>query len=442
MKGNIMKAIVLVCSVIILLLTSFNCKSPTAPNGSGISLTVADVSCTEAWLNLTSSNVTFPVNLTIKSGSSVLFNASISSSDSLIYINSLLPNHTYTLQGYITTNNKQQSTTNLTVKTLDTTSSNFTWQTYTFGSPAAGSSYLNDVSLINDTTIIAVGAVYLTDSTGKAGPFPYNLIEWDGNEWHIIRVPYYYQGQTFYHPIQSVFTFGSNDIFFCGNGVIHWDGTKYNPISIPTSKWGSYQINKIWGESNEDFYICGNNGSLAYNQNGTWQKIESGTTLPIQNIWGAVNSSSSVSQILCVASDKYYNQGNKFIEIKNNNTAIALADSGLPWSLSSVWFIPNRKYYIAGDGVFQTTSLEKRWTEVKGLPSIYTDVIRGTNFNNIVVSGSNGTLSYFNGVRWNNYINNPLPYISGRLVSVSIKDNTIAAVGFSGEQAYLVIGRR
>ena len=167
-----MKTVVLTCSFFILLLTSFNCKNPTAPNGSGISLTVADVSCTEAWLNLTPNNITFPVNLTIKSSSSVLFNSSISSSDSVIYIDSLLPNQSYTLQGYYTKNpangsgNNPQTTNKVTLQTMDTTSSNYTWQLLTLGNYLTGnSSIIYDVAIINDTSAWAVGEIYTNDST-------------------------------------------------------------------------------------------------------------------------------------------------------------------------------------------------------------------------------------------------------------------------------------
>ncbi len=441
-----MKAVVLVCSIIVLILTSFNCKSPTAPSGSGISISVADVSCTEVWLNLSANNVTLPANIIIKKNGNNFLNLNLTTKDTTLYDSTLLPSQTYTYQAQYNKGFAFERSGVATAKTLDTTSSNFIWQTYTFGSPAAGSSYLNDVSIINDTDIIAVGAVYLTDSTGHADLFPYNLVQWDGVKWNLKKISVEYKGNKTIAPLTGINVLSDRSIVLSS-------GLPYIPDA--NGGWKLYQlwdmgilnendgsVNHIWGLSIDNLFFVGNKGTIVFYSSDTWQKIESGTTLPIQNIWGNANSLTGKSQILCVASDKYYNQGNELIEIKNNNTAIAIPDSGLPWSLSSVWFIPNRKYYIAGDGVFQTTSLDKRWTEVKGLPRIYSDAIRGINYNEIVVSGSNGTLSYFNGVRWHNYINNPLPYISGRLVSVSIKGNTIAAVGFNGEQAYIVIGRR
>ena len=46
----------------------------------------------------------------------------------------------------------------------DTTSHNFTWQTFTFGEHS--SSTLYDVAIINDSSIWAVGEIYMNDSLG------------------------------------------------------------------------------------------------------------------------------------------------------------------------------------------------------------------------------------------------------------------------------------
>ncbi|MHB8853500.1 MAG: hypothetical protein ACYC6P_09130, partial [Ignavibacteriaceae bacterium] len=87
--------------ILALLFFAQSCKGPTAPhNNDNITLSLNDVSCTEAWLNVKVQSVSSPVMLTIKSGSQVLYTTSLSGSDSLIYIDSLLPNKNYSLQGF------------------------------------------------------------------------------------------------------------------------------------------------------------------------------------------------------------------------------------------------------------------------------------------------------------------------------------------------------
>ncbi len=325
---------------------------------------------------------------------------------------------------------------------LDTTSSNFTFQAFTFGNTSAGSSYLNDVAIINDTDIWVVGAIYLTDSTGQPDPFPYNAVHWDGKMWQQLKIAVQTNNGKVISPFYGIFAFSSNDIWISSGVPIHGDGetwTQYNLFDMGVLSQNDGYLTKIYGTSSSNIYFVGTQGTIAF-YNGIWQKVESRTTLPIQNIFGNIDLH-GLQQILCVASDKYTNEGMKLLQIQNN-TVTVLPDSSLPWSLSSVWFTADGKYYIAGDGLFESSSLNSTWTKVYGLPQIYTDDISGQNYNDILVSGSNGTLSHFNGIRWTNYINNPLPYITGRLVSVNIKGNTIVAVGFSGDNAYIIMGKR
>ena len=52
---------------------------------------------------------------------------------------------------------------------------------------------------------------------------------------------------------------------------------------------GYFSMNKIWGSSSNDLYVVGNNGKIAHYNGTSWQRIESGTTLNINDIWGDFN---------------------------------------------------------------------------------------------------------------------------------------------------------
>ena len=56
----------------------------------------------------------------------------------------------------------------------DTTSQNFTWQKYYFG--VGGYTLLNDVAIVSDSSIWAVGNIYLNDSTGKPEQIAHNAV--------------------------------------------------------------------------------------------------------------------------------------------------------------------------------------------------------------------------------------------------------------------------
>ena len=268
----------LLLPICIIFVLNYSCNT-TEPNNN-LQIDVEDVSCTEAWLKVTG-----------ETGSEVILNRddkevqsfTLTTSPQTIYDDLLLPKKTYTYQAII--NNETSS--KITVTTLDTASSNYSWQTLTFG--GAASSNLQDVAIVNENDIWAVGTIFVFDSTGQVDSNIYNAIHWDGNTWELKRIPYYYQGQAYYHPIQSIYSFALNDIVFCGNGILHWDGMKFNEVLISSNVWGPYQINKIWGASSNNFFISGNLGKIAHYKNGSWQKIESGTELNINDIWGTTD---------------------------------------------------------------------------------------------------------------------------------------------------------
>ncbi len=74
----------------------------------------------------------------------------------------------------------QVSSNELSVTTMDTTSHNFTWQTWTFGEHS--SSTLYDVAIIDENNIWAVGEIYMNDSLGNPDPDAYNAVHWNGSE--------------------------------------------------------------------------------------------------------------------------------------------------------------------------------------------------------------------------------------------------------------------
>ena len=426
-----------------LLLNSCNTtEPPPPPDGEKptLELSLEDVSCIEAWIKLTTSNLQLPTTVILKqinpTGDTTSRILNLNTQDSLLYIDSLLPNNSYQYQ--VSSIEHQVSSNQLNVTTMDTTSHNFTFESWTFGT--IGSSTLYDVAILSPENIWCVGEIMIAD-TSINGYTTYNAVHWDGFQWELKRIPYYYQGQPFYHPIQSVFAFDMNDIWFCGNGVIHWDGNGFIPKPIPTNIWGPYQMNKIWGSSSNDLYVVGNNGKIAYYNGTLWSRIVSGTELDINDIWGDYNEKTGKWEILAVASNKFLNEGKTILKI-DGLICSELSTVGLPWSLSSIWFKAERKYFVGGDGLYYKKTLNESWVKDLTFVPIYKDRIRGTQLNNIVVSGSNGLLSHFNGMNWKHYINNELPYYSGRLLSCDVKDNIIIAVGWKEIQAIITMGKR
>jgi len=141
-----------------------------------------------------------------------------------------------------------------------------------------------------------------------------------------------------------------------------------------------------------------------------------------------------------VASTLDINNGKEVLQI--SGTAVnKINNVGLPWSLRSVWFIPERKYYTSGDGLYSTRLLGKTWIRDNDMPPYYKTSIRGSNINDVVMVGAFGLIMHFNGIFWHNF--QDITYITGSYNKVIIKENLIACSGgLNSGQAIFTIGRR
>ena len=325
----------------------------------------------------------------------------------------------------------------------DTTSNNFTFQTFTFGASNAGSSYLQDVTIVSDTDIWCVGAVYLDSADGAPDPNAYNAVHWNGSKWELKRIQFYTicgQSKLTPYPAKAIYAADNNVIWIAMDGdqiVELVNGIQTQIICLP---W-SFVINKIWGISSNDFYVIGNGGNIIHYQNGTWQKIESGTNMNIYDIWGASNPQTGKTEILAVASYPDTSAQRKIIQI-NGTSASEISSSGINWDLESVWFKPQSQYFVAGTGIYDKHLLsDSIWSsQYYNVTNYYINCIRGNDVNDIVAVGSFGEVIHYNGMRWKSYIDET-GLTNGQYVSVAIKGNEIVAVGYNGK-AVILVGRR
>ena len=428
-------------------ITQLSCSTtepPTPPEETKPTLTLEldDTSCTEVWLQLHTKDLTLPAELTLKqynpTGDSVTQTLSLSTQDSLLYIDSLLPNQTYNYQiSHIVASSNE-----LSVTTMDTTSHNFTFTSWTFGT--IGSSVLYDVAIIDENNIWAVGEIMIAD-TSQNGYTTYNAVHWDGSEWELLRIPYYdYPNFLVYGALQTILSFSENDIWFCSySNLVHYDGNTFtSKAQFMTDINFNGQILKMWGTDKNNIYCVGRNGAIYHYNGSSWTKIESGTTLNINDIWGDFNEKTQEWEILAVASDFGTSLEKEILQIKNNSV-IKHPLSPQMWPLKTVWFLPNKQYYVAGAGVYQKRLLaDSLWkNEALDITTFSTYSIRGNNINDVVGVGAFGDLIHFNGLDWKaNYTEPKLNY--GSYKSIQINGNIIFAVGDEYSQAVILKVKR
>ena len=420
-----------------------SCKRSTEPiyNPQTLQLTVADVSCTETWLKLKAQIAqkdSSDLKLQLYRDDSLIVNKPLTTADSVLYVDGLQPATSYAFTAKVLNGSELLAASAKTeATTMDTTSHNFTWQTFEFGGQG-GSSCFYDVAIIDENDIWAVGEIYTADDK-------YNAAHWDGEKWELKKIYFYYQNNEFWGPIYSMFSFSKNDIWFGMGSLIHWNGFGFQSYKIP-DKFFPSKANKIWGTSDHDLYVVGNNGLIVHYDGRQWTRIESGTDLPIQDIWGAFNKETNKYEILCVASNEYNNYGKKIIKIENKKTNF-IQDKGLPWSLRSIWFISDKIYYVCGSGIYSKIKSMNRWYEIENNIQFYSKKIKGNQYNDIFVCGAFGLLTHYNGLHWYNYLNHEIYSFNGAYYSLDYKENLVVVVGEKLDQtintkSIILIGRR
>jgi hypothetical protein len=420
-------------SLILLLLISASCNTtePPPPDGEKptLELTLEDVSCTEAWITLKTTNLQLPAAITLKqynpNNDSTSQTINLNTQDSLLYIDSLLPNQIYKFHTIIQSSNQSEVKSNeIPVATMDTTSHNFTFETFTFGEKAGGSA-LYDVAIINENNIWAVGEIYVAD-TSINGYTMYNAVHWNGQIWELKKIAGHGE-----YPRRTVFAFSENDVWF--DGGIKWDGVSY---TVHMSGWplmpngDGWQINKMWGSSSNDLYAVGNNGNIAHYNGQSWSKIESGTTVNLYDVWGATDGKTVWA---CGYSGDYANS--VFIRIKDGNTEKIYEGSSNGQSngyyvgpMSGVWTDNKyRVFLMTGSGIYIQQNSNEFFLEKEIMRFNHGSYgIDGTRSNNIFACGDE-FVSHWNGSTYYDY---PDLYRQFRTYyNINTKGNVVCVVG-------------
>ncbi len=421
--------------VLLLTLSFISCNTNEPENNDKLVLTVEDVSCTEAWLKISEAKGSL---ITLKRDEKEIMQFKLTGTDTVVLDNSLLPNKAYYYEALV--NNNEILSNKISVTTMDTTSHNFTWQTFIVGNPLGGSNWFNDVAILDKDNIWVAGRYFIKDSLQM-----FNAIHWNGSDWEYKRIQFYtICGQEDRTPFitKSLFPFGANNFMInAGDQVATISGGKQTKTQcLPNS----YYINKMWISQSNELIAVGNYGNITSYDGKTWTEIESGTEMDIQDVWGITDKNTGEETILCVAANTFTGTESKVIRLKDGKP-LEISNEGLPWSISSVWFRNPYSVYVAGDGIFKAdfTGNNIYWKNItKGITTYYTHRIRGQASNDIVISGAGGDIVHFNGYSWSNYVGNGLENFYGNFYGLDIKGNTICAVGDRGQEAVIILGKR
>ena len=140
----------------------------------------------------------------------------------------------------------------------DTTSQNFTFETYEFGD-GFSSSYFNDVWIFDENNIWVCGNVLTNDSTDG------NLYHWGGNKWNAIRTNY----------VDMEGIWGIDSILYLASGGI-WRYDRTNLVRQPFkfTLSNGQAVHRLWGSSESNIWGVGPWGTIVHFDGKKWKKID------------------------------------------------------------------------------------------------------------------------------------------------------------------------
>ena len=150
-----LKLILVYCLPVLLFILFSSCDTNEPLPQGAIGLTLEEVSCTEAWITLTVGNLPGTAYIRITNNGNLIETIDVTATKTLLYYDTLQPNTNYEFQAFSSQRGEEIIGNKLNITTLDTTSHNFTCQTFEFGQHS--SSALYDVAIIDENNIWAVG---------------------------------------------------------------------------------------------------------------------------------------------------------------------------------------------------------------------------------------------------------------------------------------------
>ncbi|MCL6493463.1 MAG: glucosyl transferase [Ignavibacterium sp.] len=426
--------LILLLLFLFLLLSTQSCKQATEPRlEPELALKLEDVSCTEAWIQLTTTNLQLPATINVLKNNTVTQTFSLSTQDTLLYIDSLLPNQTYKIKVssiQYPASPEETSSNELSITTMDTTSHNFTWQSWEFGE--CSNSVLYDVAIIDENNIWAVGEIYMRDSLGNCDPNAYNAVHWDGTKWELKRIYHYSScNPVDYPPFKSIVAFSDTEIVLTSGGSIGWFNGKMNRTDCGIRPLLTGSINKLWGSSSNDLYAVGNNGNIAHWDGRKWTKIESGTDIDLLDVSGNNNelfiSGHSLDQSKSILL-KFSTGQIKLVWYNNTNNTEPYGRI-----IYSSKLIGKNLFTVSNRGVYLQNVANN--SQVKLLfPILYRAYrLTGTNSNDVYIVGSRSNIQHYNGVSSKEVYIDLISTVP--LYSADSKSNIIVAVGKKVENA-------
>ena len=308
----------------------------------------------------------------------------------------LEPNRVYSYIAYFRENNHRvDSTATFNFTTMDTTSHDFTWIIDTLG---IYGSWLNDVHIIDENNIWAVGRIIMDDpdsSYNGTGKETFNAVHWDGSEWEVMRIV---------NPdeLYSIFYFNENDIWVTNFGFpIHFDGIEWTLYHIQNMGLDVSTGKACWGTSSDNMYFVGINGGIVHYDGSSFTIMESGTDFNLYSVSGT----SDGEYVFTCGANRY--RESIALQIRNQQITTIWegetrysAPAGAPFN---VQVFEDTAYFSSELSLWKYNYIAERSSYIyvaENYMPIFPTSIFINSPNDIFLSGTRSEFVHYNGISW------------------------------------------
>ena len=318
----------------------------------------------------------------------------------------------------------------------DSTTQNFTFETYEFGD-GGSSSYLNDIWIFDENNIWAVGWISPDDPANNTyhvgNP---NIVIWDGVKWNVPNFSGTSSG------IYGLWAADSNNIYFATGGIVTYRNGTYTYVNTNLGLQSYQGIHKLWGSNESNIWGVGPWGTIVHYDGSQWTKIDFDQGWYFYGITG--NPATGVAYA--------YAQNNSDIRIivqLDNSTATIIHQSRQVTAVkaNAINFIDSALYLAGSD--FSSTLLWKFNLQTKKIDSLFTLVpttglyqATGNKKIDYYFWGDDygtGKMVQYNGKRFKVF---DLPKASDNRGGANTNGNVSAFVGYADNKGYVTIVKR
>ncbi len=332
--------------------------------------------------------------------------------DTTIQDPGLQPLHTYRYKAYwMDGATRRDSSDEIVVTTMDTTSHNVHWEIDTLG---VFPSYLYGMEVVDENNIWVVGSITTNeyDSSAQTDYTRYNAAHWDGSEWNPLKI---LSGHT---PNYDIIYINENDIWVTSGTPIHWDGsewTLYHLWNMGVLSQSDSGVRYMWKTIDNEIYFIGDNGIIVHYNGSGFQKVYTSTSADLLDVWGIYNPEAN-QEILYTGGLK---QPNETVILKNSDgdwvewfynpysDYINFNPNVVSGPIVSVWTEdPDFLYTVTYWGLYSIK--ESRVNDFQRIPDVnawggYINKLRGTGSNDIFFAGDAGAVWHYNGFTLHKY---------------------------------------